>query len=1650
MKTKRILSAVVSAALLFTSLFSTAGAGTMTATAADVTTETLESSQLLDDLMDTATSFIAVRHYQLGGSHYAYTEYLNEVNGGNADNTNGPELGYYKAGSQLVLVELEADRGGDVKKTETILIDSVEGMIRDPDVSADGERVLFSWKQSETDDFHLYEANIEELRDDATAYRQLTFGSGDSQTEPKYLPNGNIIFSCSKITQTIDCWYVPVSNLYICGPNGENMVRVGYDQVHTTYPTVTEDGRVLYTRWDYNDRNQMYIQGVFQMMPDGTNQTEVYGNDPSGFVTSFLHTRAIPGTTDKYMTIGSGHHTRQLGKLMIIDTSKGRNSIDAVDYVFQNDPGNDPKTTINKDGFGQSGYVYKYPYPLNENEFLVAFATGRQGTNDLDTPFSIYLMNTSNERIELVKPAVQERPNGQTVTIPASQIVPVMTRDMFVRPSTVDYSSTTGTYYMANVYEGEGMEGVEFGEAKQLRVVALEYRSYAIGATTGSGTGTSDPYSPIATGNGSWDVKRVLGVVPIEEDGSALFKVPANTPIYFQVLDEKGEVIQTMRSWSTLMPNETFSCVGCHEDKNTVPPAASKNTTIAMNKGVQEIQPESWQDPDLDPYDPYGSDNAFSYLEEVQPILDESCVQCHSNTQEAFDQIGLGSSAGNTIDTPTTIVSQRDEWTYTFDQPAGTSWRRADFDDSAWETSYAPFGMDTVAPGSPNTIWDTDSIWMRKTVQLNQAHLQDMDLYFQIANAGAITIYVNGSRVYSSRDGVSDYTEVEIDERMKAQMEIGQNTIAIEADAGSAGQFVDVALLAKNAENTIEIFNTGETWDYFTASSENAVASDWNQINFNDRTWKSGRTPIGDREGAVTSWTGDNVYLWARKEFTLTSSQLEELKGATLIANTWYDDDPVFYINGHEVFSDPGKWVDNYADKTLSADAADYLVEGTNVFAVRLHQHEGGRQMDLGLTARTRTVNEQILFDVSQSDWQYTIRNTGTAMDEDWMEESYRPSGWTTGKIDGVSYDPGLQIWARKTFTIDDSIDLNNKKLHLNIKYDENPVIYINGNLVFSAEGFNDKYHTEALYDCTKYLKRGENTIAVSCFNTGGGSCIDIGMFIRDIQTPISFENVDIVGQRQEKFWPLSYLVLTGSTANNDNWKALTTNRFTNYVSSMSQNGILEPRQYGSCKSNIMTMLRENHQGVNLTDEQLRTIAAWIDLEVPCYGSYDENVDWNGNQIREADEKVNKRNFNDMVNEQHMKARAGLLEGEINVTYTGSGRTLTSKADGFVEMYVDQKYQNGDTITVELPEGEQYLMFSLSSRIGESLIYVPDGTFTYTLSNIQTVFPKTVNPSMGVSYTTNTITARVATEEDLQTRHNLARNSYDLKNATGAYPHVTTSTDCRNQADFEGRNAIDGFHNNKGHGGYSAQSWGPELQRDDPFEQQYFQVDFGREVYADEVRINIRADFPHDTYYTSATLEFSDGSTEEIQMRKTADAQVFTFEPRETSYVKIKDLRVVDQNGDDWAGITEFEVYGTENEPTEEPGEVEWTLDEQNATVSGMPMGTTVAEFIAGFGGADVTVTSASGGTVSASAPVGTGMLATYNGVTYTVAVQGDLNGDGTISIQDIMSACRVLARNALQISPTPVEMLAADLTENGRVAIDDVMSLCRLLARKA
>lgn len=622
----------------------------------EVTTSTNNGVQYYGDMdsvaANYASEYIVTRHKPMGGSHYAYTEGItDDIIGGSPKGNEGN----FFPGSQLV--KLTVTGSGENSTSEDVLIDSKTGVIRDPDVSADGTLVVFSWKQDKLkDDFHLY------IYDLAVGdFKQITFGQGISDIEPKFLPNNKIVFSSTRAVQTVDCWKTPVSNLYLCNTDGSGIIRVGYDQVHTTYPTVTDDGRVLYTRWDYNDRTQMYVHGVFQMAQDGTNQTELFGNGANG-PTSQLHTIQVPGNNSKYLTIVSGHHTSQGGKLAMVDLGEGRNSKDAFTYInypaaYNSDGSKNLNNDIWKDGIdtmGQDGNIFKFPYAINEYEMFYAKAaswSGDHGNKANTAKFDLYYYNTKTGKEEKI---ISANTNSK---ISFSQIVPIRNRKVFNRPSMVNYGIDTGTYYIGNIYSGEGLKGVAKGDAKYLRVVALDYRAYSVGSVFAGnskyytdGQGTADPHTPVGVANATWDIKQVLGIVPIESDGSVLFKVPADLPIYFQVLDADGLLIQSMRSWSTVMPNETFSCVGCHENKNSAPPL-SGTTTIAMRKGVQLLQKDLWMTgAEYKDYDPYKDYKGFSYDKEIQPILDSSCIDCHDNQTAAKNYINKDGTDYNKID----------------------------------------------------------------------------------------------------------------------------------------------------------------------------------------------------------------------------------------------------------------------------------------------------------------------------------------------------------------------------------------------------------------------------------------------------------------------------------------------------------------------------------------------------------------------------------------------------------------------------------------------------------------------------------------------------------------------------------------------------------------------------------------------------------------------------------------------------------------------------------------------------------------------------------------------------------------------------------------------------------------------------------------
>jgi len=485
------------------------------------------------------------------------------------------------------------------------LLEDSGGIFRDPDLSFDGKRVLFSWRKSEKeDDFHLYEHEL-----DSGQTRQLTSGAGAADIEGCYLPNGDIVFNSTRCVIAVDCMGHPALNLYRCDKDGRFLRRLGFDQVGTGNPSLLNDGRVLFTRWEYNDRNPVFLQPLLQMNPDGTQQAEVYGGN-SSWPTSLHQAHAIPGSC-KILAVASGHHTWQAGLLTVVDRTRGDENGAGLEVVAPRRPF--PKGRVDYFPGDKRLALFQYPWPLNDGECLSAAATfgSKEDTvspadrKHLRLPhFGIYHVRFDGARELLAKTAGASL--SQPVLLAARVPPPVI-------PDRADYGQKNGSLFIQDVYVGEGLEGVARGRAKRLRVVALDYRADDVGTVDNVAHG--NVVTPVSR-NGSWDVKAVLGEAVIHADGSVLFDVPASTPVYFQIMDDRGHMIQSMRSWVTLMPGERRSCTGCHE-KQLGAPAPGAGLPAAMRQPPQTLKPF---------YDVRGG---FSFSRHIQPLLDRHCIRCH-------------------------------------------------------------------------------------------------------------------------------------------------------------------------------------------------------------------------------------------------------------------------------------------------------------------------------------------------------------------------------------------------------------------------------------------------------------------------------------------------------------------------------------------------------------------------------------------------------------------------------------------------------------------------------------------------------------------------------------------------------------------------------------------------------------------------------------------------------------------------------------------------------------------------------------------------------------------------------------------------------------------------------------------------------------
>ena len=588
------------------------------------------------------SQFVYVKHIVIGNSILHPTD----------DLTDAPYQEWQRipdytfGGSQLVLATI----GADGAVSQEVLIEKPHGYIRDPNLHFDGKTLVFSMRENlTTSNYHLFTLDLE-----TRALKQLTFDglvratdvpgqTADfhmpaSDIEPCWLPDGSIVFQSTRSSHSADCWPLPASNLYRCDADGSHIRCLGFDQVNTLFPQLMDDGRVSYTRWEYNDRSASGLQQLFAMNPDGTKQTGLFANN-SDFPMSLIHARGIPGTRD-IMMVASGHHTAQKGRLAMSRLADGDDytsftydhektvwgmNTNAVKMTF---PGNRVMTipwtqwdhpsgpaTTNIPGMyyvagaamnaapgvqparqphdysyeafdmhSQFGPQWAYPFPLGGGRFLVSYMPEgcRYYRGPYSSRFGVYAMDEMGRRELLAFDWCQH----------CMQPIPVTRRTPPPRAlKKLDYREGFGTYYVQDVYAGAAMAGAPKGCVKKIRVIGLEYRPAHIGWSWQFGWYTTQGKigTPVSAGNGAYEVKHVLGEADVEADGSCSFRAPARTAVYFQLIDKDGCCVQTMRSWSTLQPGEVNGCIGCHEHPHLAGVENAK--ALALRRPPQRLKP---------------------------------------------------------------------------------------------------------------------------------------------------------------------------------------------------------------------------------------------------------------------------------------------------------------------------------------------------------------------------------------------------------------------------------------------------------------------------------------------------------------------------------------------------------------------------------------------------------------------------------------------------------------------------------------------------------------------------------------------------------------------------------------------------------------------------------------------------------------------------------------------------------------------------------------------------------------------------------------------------------------------------------------------------------------------------------------------------
>ena len=502
-----------------------------------------------------------------------------------------------RSGFDAEIVELSNLRG-DMQMKSIFKPIVPDASIADLRMHWDANRVMFTTLMGENDK----RWNVYEVKLDGTGCKKLIENEEPDLEfyDGTYLPDGRIVANSNIGYQGVPCVSGddPVGNMVLYTPEQKNLRRLTFDQDANWNPVVMNNGRVMYTRWEYTDLTHYYSRIVMHMNPDGTENKALYGSG-SMFPNSTFDIQPLPGHGSAFVGIISGHHgVARSGRLIIFDPTKGRKNVQGM--VQEIPHRNRPIQELIKDELVNGVWPqFVKPTPLNDKYFLVAAKLDPQSL------WGLYLVDIYDN----VTCLMQAEGEGYI-----SPILVKETKTPPAIPDRVKLNEKEATIFIQDIYEGEGLRGIPRGTVKELRLHAYEYAYVK--------TRSDHNWHGIQSG---WDIKRLLGTVPVEEDGSAIFKVPANTPISIQPIDKDGVAVQWMRSWVTGQPGEVVSCIGCHEDQNQIP--IPKRVMASQKAAVPLKAPE-------------GGVRSFTFDLEIQPILDRACIACHNGEGKAFDLRG--------------------------------------------------------------------------------------------------------------------------------------------------------------------------------------------------------------------------------------------------------------------------------------------------------------------------------------------------------------------------------------------------------------------------------------------------------------------------------------------------------------------------------------------------------------------------------------------------------------------------------------------------------------------------------------------------------------------------------------------------------------------------------------------------------------------------------------------------------------------------------------------------------------------------------------------------------------------------------------------------------------------------------------------------